>query len=134
MAVAAHYLSEPDEIWVGFRNNTGLAWLKFLKSGFRHCFLLLKFGDHWLIYDPLAHYTRFDLVPAEHELLDLFCENGCLLIPARRSQLRLSPMPWRPYSCVEAVKRALGLRAGWVLTPWQLYCYLADAWRANKSS
>ena len=33
-------------------------------------------------------------------------------------------MPLRPYSCVESVKRILGIRAGLVLTPWQLYRHL----------
>jgi hypothetical protein len=31
------------------------------------------------------------------------------------------PAPLRPYTCVEAVKRILGLHAPWVITPWQLY-------------
>lgn len=33
-------------------------------------------------------------------------------------------MPLRLYSCVESVKHILGIRAGFVLTPWQLYRHL----------
>ncbi|CAA6605883.1 conserved hypothetical protein [Rhodospirillaceae bacterium LM-1] len=120
----ALYGSVYDEAWVGFRNNTGLAWLRLLKPGFRHCFLLLRKGGQWVVYDPLAHHTRIDLVDAGYELLDVFSEKGCRLIPADIKVPPLAPAPWRPYSCVEAVKRALGLKAGWVLTPWQLYRFL----------
>jgi hypothetical protein len=34
--------------------------------------------------------------------------------------------PFRPFTCVEAVKRALGLRAPWVFTPRQLHRHLTQ--------
>nr|CAX83839.1 uncharacterized protein [uncultured bacterium] len=132
IGINAIYDSAYDEAWVGFRNNTGLAWLKLLKPGFRHCFLLLRKGGQWVVYDPLSHHTRIDLVEAGYELLDVFSEEGCRLIPAEIDVPQLAAAPWRPYSCVEAVKRALGLKAGWVLTPWQLYRRLTSANRHQK--
>jgi hypothetical protein len=41
--------------------------------------------------------------------------------------------PIRPFTCVEAVKRVLGLRAPWVFTPWQLYCHLLQHGRMGSS-
>jgi len=32
--------------------------------------------------------------------------------------------PWMPFSCVEAVKRVLGIHKSFILTPWQLYRFL----------
>lgn len=105
-----HSLKTGDA-WVGFRNNTGLAWLRFLKPGFRHCFVVLRQGGVWVVYDPLAHHTRIDVVAGDEAFLDHLCEQGCRLIPVRLAEPPLRPAPWRPYSCVEAVKRVLGLKA-----------------------
>jgi len=32
--------------------------------------------------------------------------------------------PWMPHTCVEAVKRVIGLHARFIITPWQLYRHL----------
>lgn len=122
MIVIKQAFTENDrEAWVGFRNNTGLSWLRLLKPGFRHCFLVLRQKETWVVYDPLAHHTRIDIVAGGYELLDRMCERGCRLIPVYPCEPPCRPQPWRPYSCVEAVKRALGIKDGWILTPWQLY-------------
>jgi hypothetical protein len=34
-------------------------------------------------------------------------------------------LPPMMFTCVEAVKRIIGLRGWWILTPWQLYAALA---------
>ena len=34
--------------------------------------------------------------------------------------------PWGPFTCVEAVKRVLGVRARFILTPWRLYKFLRE--------
>jgi hypothetical protein len=38
--------------------------------------------------------------------------------------MRLAPV--RPFTCVEAVKRLIGIHAPWTLTPWQLFGHLTD--------
>ncbi len=112
------------EAWVGFCNNTGLAWLKLLKPGFRHCFAVVRISGQWLVYDPLSHHTRLDLAGSDDAVLDYLAERGCRLVPVRLNPPEPRPVPWRPFTCVEAVKRLIGLRAGGVLTPWQLYKHL----------
>jgi hypothetical protein len=42
--------------------------------------------------------------------------------PIRRDQLRAAPA--NIFSCVEVIKRFLGIHARRILTPWQLYSYL----------
>ena len=120
-----HSTNLTGEAWVGFRDNCGLAWLRILKPGFRHCFLLLRAKNSWLLFDPLSHYTCLDLVPCGDELLDVLSREGCLLMPVKfDSAPERRALPWRLFSCVEAVKRVLGLRAATVLTPWQLFRHL----------
>jgi hypothetical protein len=43
----------------------------------------------------------------------------------RAAPLRVAPL--RPLTCVEAVKRILGIHARSINTPWQLYRYLSTS-------
>ena len=42
--------------WVIFSGQTDLLWLKILKEGYRHCYVLLNDGKHWITIDPLSNY------------------------------------------------------------------------------
>ncbi|MCD8496748.1 MAG: hypothetical protein LRZ85_00855 [Alphaproteobacteria bacterium] len=37
----------PQEAYVVFTGRTDLPWLRWLKPGFRHCFVLLNDGRQW---------------------------------------------------------------------------------------
>ena len=116
-------LAGPDLAVVAFTGRATLPWLRLLKPGFRHCFVLLRTRGNWLYYDPMAHYT-FASAIGTYPLLGLlrvFRRRGCRLRLARPRVPPPRAQAWRPYTCVEAVKRVLGLREPWVLTPWQLY-------------
>lgn len=116
-------LAGPDLAVVAFTGRATLPWLRLLKPGFRHCFVLLRTGDRWLYYDPMAHYT-FATAMGGYPLLGLlrvFRRRGCRLCLARPRVPPQKALAWRPYTCVEAAKRVLGLHEPWVLTPWQLY-------------
>ncbi|WP_185961496.1 hypothetical protein [Telmatospirillum sp. J64-1] len=114
---------------VVFSGETGLVWLRWLRPGFRHCFLLLEDESGWLAYEPLVHRTeilRLDIPPA-FDLRRWYEERGHVVV-----ETRLFPADSRRprlgiYSCVEAVKRVLGIQAPLVLTPWQLYRHLCAA-------
>jgi hypothetical protein len=115
-----------SRVWAGFSGTAELPWLRVLKPGFRHCFAVLDDGRHWLVLDPLA--PRTDLRALDRaEVPDLpehLRRRGLTVIEARlRHPVR--PAPWRPFTCVEAVKRLIGLDAPFVFTPWQLYRRLA---------
>lgn len=101
-------------------------WLKLLRPGFRHCFLALDSGGGWITLDPLSHYTDigFYPLPASFDLARHFRAFGWVVVETQTCVPPARALPWRPFTCVEAVKRALGLRAPWVLTPWQLYRHL----------
>ena len=111
--------------WVVFSNSTDLPWLKVLKKGFRHCSILLHDGKHWITYDPLSNYTDIVVhhMPGDFDLPLWLKDRGHTVVnaPITRQQ---KPAPWMLLTCVESVKRVLGIHAMHVLTPWQQYQYL----------
>lgn len=121
---------------VVFSGRTGVRWLRWLKPGYRHCFVAIDDGNAWLTVDPLLHRleirasglpSSFDLA-AEYRRLDLdVVEVAPAAVPLRRA-------PFGPFTCVEAAKRLLGIRARWVLTPWQLRRWLLAAARRNATA
>jgi len=43
--------------WIIFTGETDLPWLRILKGGFRHCFIVMNDGERWMSLDPLAGYV-----------------------------------------------------------------------------
>lgn len=116
----------PRRALVVFSGASDLKWLRWLKPGYRHCFALVQSNGYWVMYNPLSIGTEVEVWPCDHEvyLRTWLAEQGYLVIEQTVRPLCPKPLPWAPYSCVEAVKRVLGLRAPGVLTPWQLYRYI----------
>lgn len=119
-----------QEAAVVFTGRADLWWLKFLKPGFRHCFLALRDGGHWVVMDPLSHRTEIQVPPLDggFDLCRWLEDQGFTVVRTRVFRAddgdSARPAPWMPFSCVEAVKRVLGIRSRRVVTPWGLYCYL----------
>lgn len=113
------------EAWVVFTGQTDLPWLKIFKPGFRHCYVLLNDGHHWLSFDPLSNYTDVSVhhLPPAFNLPLWMKDRGHKVVPARVER-SLKPAPWMVFTCVEAVKRVLGIHARFIFTPWQLYRHL----------
>lgn len=120
--------------WVVFSGQTDLRYLKFLKSGFRHCFVLLNDGQNWISIDPMSHYTEVIVhdLQSEFQLPQWLKKRGYTIISACVNQQASKPAPFGLFNCVEAVKRVLGIHAFGVMTPWQLYSYLNK--QLNKKS
>lgn len=111
---------------VVFTDAAELWWLRLLAPGFRHCFVVVRRSGAWVVIDPLAHYTRVDLAPpwrvrSAEDIAEVYRSRGLIaaITEVREPPRALAPI--RPFTCVEAVKRILGLRAPAVLTPWQLF-------------
>lgn len=127
-------------VLVLFCDDSGLPLLRLLKPGFRHVFAVLPLpmeagrGERpggWISIDPLIDRMELALHPPwpAHELAGWFQAQGVtvlnffLPVPVARQHRPLGP-PIAPFTCVEAVKRLLGLHAPWVFTPYQLYRHL----------
>lgn len=118
----------PTPAFVVFSGQTDIRWLHVLRPGFRHCFAVVKTGGAWVVVDPLSHYTALRVVPelAGWDPARWFRARGFTVVATRAAEPIRRHAPWRPYTCVEAVKRVLGLRLPMVFTPWQLYRALID--------
>ncbi|MGE4280568.1 MAG: hypothetical protein AB7G62_13350 [Magnetospirillum sp.] len=108
---------------VCFCGADSLWWLRLLRPGFRHCFVAIRQGPFWVVTDPLSHRTIVRLEGLD-DLAAFYRRHHLVVVATRLLDPPRRPAPWRPYTCVEAVKRILGVQAPWVLTPWQLYLHL----------
>jgi hypothetical protein len=114
---------QPRLALVIFGENQTVFWLRWLHIGFRHCFVCISVNNHWVICDSLLHRTNLTVIEGvtASDLVRWYSDRGCTVV---RTNVR-DPQPecaaLRPYTCVEAVKRILGIHAPWTFTPWQLY-------------
>lgn len=102
--------------------------LRVLRPGFRHCFMLVSGvrAGEWICLDPQSHRVRceswcyspiFDPY-AYYQALGYHC------VWAGYPQSVARKIRFGPMSCVELVKRVLGISGFWIITPWQLYRHL----------
>ncbi len=115
-----------EKAWVVFSGQTEIPYLKILRNGFRHCFIVLRRGDHWISLDPLAHKTEIELhyLPDDFDLPYWLEARGHTVVETEFKKAPLKPLPLALFTCVETVKRVLGVHDRRVLTPWQLYKHL----------
>ena len=113
----------PAFAYVAFGGAPTHWWTRFLKKGFYHCFLILGNGREWCVIDPVMHFTDFIVIKTlniEH----LFIKRGYILVrtvPAVPDEIKFR---LRPYTCVETVKRFLGIQGTNLWTPYQLFLHL----------
>lgn len=117
-----------EKILVVFSDDTDLWWLKWLKRGFRHCFVVMRLGGQWVAIDPMAHHLQITVpqLPTDFDLKNWFRDQGLRVIESHPAPALLRCYPPIFLSCVELVKRILGLRNPFIITPAQLYNYLND--------
>lgn len=116
----------PRPAVVVFGDNCGVWWLRFLRRGFRHCFVAVLSAEAWVVIDPLLHYTELTVLPGvgQCDVAAAYREKGFTVVETtiRQAPLRCAPVGF--HTCVEAVKRVLGIHARVVTTPWQLYRHI----------
>ncbi|MCW9034759.1 MAG: hypothetical protein OQJ97_11120 [Rhodospirillales bacterium] len=116
----------PKDVYVVFVAETEIKWLRFLKHGFRHCFIVMRRDDQWIVFDPLAHQLSIDIVHDEPGIdpMSWYTSLGHKVVPCTIKNATQKLAPVAPFTCVEAIKRVLGIHSRKVLTPWQLYQHL----------
>ncbi|SDG67924.1 hypothetical protein [Roseospirillum parvum] len=109
---------------VVFTDSRRVWWLRGLRPGFRHCLVILESARTCVVLDPLLQGVEVRLLPSPGlpELLVRLKAEGATVVSCRPCRPMPRMVPPRPFTCVELVKRVLGMRAPWVLTPWQLHC------------
>jgi hypothetical protein len=116
-------------VWIVFTGKTDIGWLKVLKPGFRHCYALIHDGYKWLSIDPLASHTdveTYHLVSPDYDLPAWLEYQGSKIIHVPSSCIKRKAAPPGFFSCVEMMKRLIGLHNPFIITPWQLYQFLKN--------
>lgn len=134
MSACLETYSQTTRAWVVFTGQTDLPWLRLLKKGFRHCYLVLNDQTNWITIDPLSNMMMVQTahVPGNFDLPLWLSDRGNIVIPARiTTQTRQAP--WSIFTCVETAKRVLGIRKRLILTPWQLYKFLKNHTNKGES-
>ncbi len=109
--------------YVAFGGERTKWWMRFLKKGFYHCALVLGNGYEWILIDPLIHFT--DLIIFKNvSPTTVLKEKGYRLIRTTPTVPDLTNTQCRPFTCVETVKRFLGINNRFIWTPYQLFCFL----------
>ena len=121
---------------VVFAGRSGVWWLRWLRPGFRHCFAAVDDGATWLTVDPLLHRLeiRASGLPSGFDLAGEYRRADLIVLDVLPPEVPLRCAPLGLFTCVETVKRLLGIRARWVWTPWQLYRFLSATGGAVASS
>lgn len=118
--------------FVAFTEKTDLPLLRrFLPRGFRHCSVHVHDGVRWTSMESLAGYVEvmsFE-AGADFDLPQFLRGQGFTVVEAQlRRDDRTHRMQWPAiFTCVELVKRVLGLRKPLILFPSQLYRALVKA-------
>lgn len=117
---------------VVFTEQTRIWWLQALRPGFRHCCVYRQYPGGWLLLDPLCHRLAVAFQPeiqieSNNKLADALelaaslrlAGQMAVTLPIRQPPERLAPP--LPFSCVELVKRVIGIKSYIICTPWQLF-------------
>ncbi len=97
---------------------------RFLKPGFRHCFVAIDDGHCWISIDGQVGVPVLQAVaPTDYDLAAFYRVQGHAVAETTRGTAS-TRLPFINANCVGATKIVLGIRAPSVLTPWQLYKYL----------
>lgn len=123
---------------VVFSGQTDLLWLRILRKGYRHCFVVVETptqnGATWVLYNPLSNGTQVEhwSIGDESVVRAWLVGQGYRVVETYVRPLNARLFGWRPYTCVEAVKRVLRLHAPAVTTPWQLCKFLNNEINQKK--
>ena len=110
--------------YVAFGGQPTKWWMRFLKKDFYHCALIVGNGRDWILIDPLIHFT--DLIILKNTpVLENLRSKGYRLVRTTPCIPALTNTQFRPFTCVETVKRFLGINAPKIWTPYQLFRFLS---------
>ncbi|WP_035486055.1 hypothetical protein [Geminicoccus roseus] len=117
---------------VVFEDRAESRWLSWLRPGFRHCYCLVRAERGWILVDPLLHDLRvawLDL-PDQFDLVEHYVQQGRIVLAGFAENSGFGASTFRPVTCVEIVKRTLGLGRAAAWTPYQLHrVLLARGWQ-----
>ena len=123
---------------IGFADAERPRWLRLLAKGFRHCFALVQSSGRWVVINPMSHWTDV-VVLAESadgstadEMVRTLEARGLAAVACAVAEPARHAWPPAPFTCVEVVKRILGIQKPLVLTPRQLFRFIEQSHSKKK--
>ncbi len=118
--------NQDRKVWIVFTGKNSLWYLRFLKSNFRHCFILIEDKNHWITVDPLSSHTEIEIIAktTTQSLTAFFEKSGFQVVQAKFYNHHSKSAPLAFVNCVEVAKRILGIHKIKIITPYQLYKFL----------
>jgi hypothetical protein len=100
-------------------------WDVFTRQGYRHCCAFKWDGYNWILIDPLGQCLDINIMPynSEDDVPQLFKQNGWTVIRYKKN-IKPKFIFRGILTCVTVCKQVLGIKACWVVTPWQLHNYI----------
>lgn len=120
---------------VAFADAERPRWLRLFAKGFRHCFALVCSSGRWVVINPMSHWTDVTVLAATadgataDEMVRTLEERGLAAVACTVAEPAQRAWPPAPFTCVEVVKRILGIKKPLVLTPRQLFRLLEQSHR-----
>ena len=108
---------------VGFGGEPTLWWMRFLKKGYYHCLVAIKCQKEWLLIDPLLHCIDIVLIKKGNIRLYLK-KHGYKTLDVNIKEPVNKLLRVSVFTCVETVKRIIGIQKRSVITPYGLFKYL----------
>jgi len=102
---------------------------RFLKKGFKHVTAIKFNGLFWIKMDLSLGWTDFDVLPYDrydtiHNVTEHMDFTHIQYVEAyMKPRYRVRSL-FAPWTCVEAMKSLIGIRACFVTTPYQLFKYI----------
>lgn len=98
---------------------------KWLRWGFRHVFVAILHKGYWIVVDGRAGVPVVEVVAgADFDLAGFYRRQRGFTVIGLTAPRQQPFSPVMLGTCVGAVKRVLGIRRFWLLTPYQLYRHL----------
>ncbi|MDR1694568.1 MAG: hypothetical protein LBR70_05215 [Lactobacillaceae bacterium] len=113
-------------VYVVFVDETSLWWLRFLKKGFRHCYIIIEIdnGMTWVEINPMSNkmFINFYKFVCSYDYIGLLKSKlDAIIYKAEVNDVGVKTAPLALFTCVEAAKRMLGIHDRFIITPYQLY-------------
>jgi hypothetical protein len=104
-------------------------WTRLLKPGFSHVFITIPCEGGRILVDPNFGHLVIKFIK-KYEKLPQNLQKQVILVNFR-TDVNLKGGWFRPVTCVEIIKRALGIRKPLIFSPYQLYRYIL--WVAHQN-
>lgn len=110
----------------------GRWWSRFLRPGFRHVSILTLNDGIWTLIRPLYGWTEVTSLPWQAgDIPSHLFNEPVVAIPFHVEHIERLRGLVGLHSCVGQAKAYMGIRAPWVLTPYQLYKFATTRYAGN---